>query len=152
MLGYLGNNQLNDDLQNTSDNCELIHGLYRFYIFSEDDISWIIEWYKLFFENIGWKLMDELSTDEGFYDFFCSSFSDFVKFKREFVSLEYWEQVKIDRFNVPHSRNGLITAVYLGLKNGYEGVDELMDLTLDYWQGGKLYKERFDVFKAHFGE
>lgn len=148
-LNYLQNSDVNELLQ-FNENCKLYYGNYQFEIFAINDVDWIVEWYKIYMEKVGWKLIELLSDDLKFYSFCKKAFINFVDKGRSLKAANIDQQKVIwdTLFSIDYY--ALITSIYLGLKYSYPGIKEYVDIALEYYKNGSYYRDPINKLVDHF--
>lgn len=146
---YLGYNNING-LFEIPGKCEMYGPGYQIRIYEESDVEWLVPWYQNYMEKIGWEFIKTLSEDEKFYQFCTTAFMKLVEIKRDYGLLPVDEQLRTGNTYIGIEYYALITSVYLGLKNNYPGVQDIIEMILNYYKNGKLYSIPIQRILSHF--
>lgn len=112
---------------------------YLIQIFSKNDIERVEEWLIFYFNLLEELMFSTLNNDRSIYDFYKNVFQ---KWAKSFQINPFEQSLQL----CPGAH---VSMIYLGLKNQFPGVKELIDETKTYWDGS-LYYGRVSELQKYF--
>jgi len=115
---------------------------YRWQIFAEEDLGWVKEWHMSYMDAVGWKLIQNLETDESIYNFYKKIF---VNWTNDDAQLNIFER------SYALDMGAHTTLIFLGLRYQFDDIAELIELTRKHLPNS-LHLMRAEELNEHFSK